>query len=395
MSIRSANGGVAGSRLLFASNGALYASLLPWYPTLSDELSLSPSRFGLIVACYAVGSICSSTLPPRLIARWGPVPVSVVGTVVLAVAIAAVAWSPSGAFLALALFVVGVVDAVVDVGQNVAGVRAQDAAGRSVLSSMHAMWSLGGVAAGALATASAAAGVDMRLHLAVTAVLGIAVAVVGGRWIGEQAPAPAEDTSPDGPPVPGRWRTVAALALPLVAVALCGTVVEDVANNWAAVSGVQLAGLDLGVAGVAFTVAIGSQCIGRFTGDPLINRYGTVRVARVGGVLIAVGGVLIATAVGPLPLFLGFALAGYGTATLVPSALGAAARLPGIGQGGGVTVVSWLMRIGFLATSPVVGALADGIGLRWGLGILVASGVIVVGVCGYLGRAEAADSQGR
>lgn len=306
------------------------------------------------------------------------------GTVVLAVAVAAVAWSPSGTFLALALFVEGVVDAVVDVGQNVAGVRAQDAAGRSVLSSMHAMWSLGGVAAGALATASAAAGVDMRLHLAVTAVPGIAVAVVGGRWIGEQAPAPAEDASPGGPPVPGRWRSVAVLALPLVAVALCGTVVEDVANNWAAVSGVQLAGLDLGVAGVAFTVAIGSQCIGRFTGDPLINRYGTVRVARVGGVLIAAGGVLIATAVGPLPLFLGFALAGYGAATLVPSALGAAARLPGIGQGGGVTVVSWLMRIGFLATSPVVGALADEVGLRWGLGILVASGVIVVAVCGYL-----------
>ncbi|MHC0069863.1 MFS transporter [Corynebacterium variabile] len=272
--------------------------------------------------------MCSSALPPRLIARWGPVPVSVVGTVVLAVAVAAVAWSPSGTFLALALFVVGVVEAVVDVGQNVAGVRAQDAAGRSVLSSMHAMWSLGGVAAGALATASAAAGVDMRLHLAVTAVPGIAVAVVGGRWIGEQAPAPAEDASPGGPPVPGRWRSVAVLALPLVAVALCGTVVEDVANNWAAVSGVQLAGLDLGVAGVAFTVAIGSQCIGRFTGDPLINRYGTVRVARVGGVLIAAGGVLIATAVGPLPLFLGFALAGYGTATLVPSALGGGRQAP-------------------------------------------------------------------
>ncbi len=57
---------MAGSRLLFASNGALYASLLPWYPTLSDELSVNSSRFGLIVACCAVGSICSSALPPRL-----------------------------------------------------------------------------------------------------------------------------------------------------------------------------------------------------------------------------------------------------------------------------------------------------------------------------------------
>jgi MFS family permease len=268
-----------GTGMLFASNGALFASLLPWYPMLADRLSLSPGQFGLVVACYAVGAVASSAVPPRLIARWGPVPVSVVGSVVLAVAIAAVAWVPSGAFFALALFGVGVADAVVDVAQNVAGVRVQDAAGRSVLSSMHALWSLGGMVAGAAATASAAARTDMRLHLVVVAVVGIVLVAVGGRLIGRVADSPPDGAGADAPTAAGhpRWRPALVLAVPLVAVAVCGTVVEDVANNWAGVSGVRLAGLDADVAGIAFTVAIGSQCVGRFTGDLLIGRRGPAR----------------------------------------------------------------------------------------------------------------------
>ena len=132
------------------------------------------------MASFAVGALASSALPPRLIARLGPVRVSLLGTVVLAAAVAAVAWAPAGWAFALALFVAGFVDAIVDVAQNVAGVRVQDTAGRPILSSMHALWSLGGVASGALSTVSAASGVDARLHLAILAVAGIVLVTLGG-----------------------------------------------------------------------------------------------------------------------------------------------------------------------------------------------------------------------
>ncbi|MFT4231245.1 MAG: MFS transporter, partial [Leucobacter sp.] len=51
-----------------------------------------------------------------------------------------------------------------------------------------------------------------------------------------------------------------------------------------------------------------------------------------------------------------------------------AAKLPGISQGAGVTAVSWLLRVGFLATSPIIGLIANAAGLRWALGLLVLVG---------------------
>lgn len=387
---RAARSGTVGVGVLFASNGALFAALLPWYPLLTGRLGLTATQFGLVVASFAVGALASSALPARLIARLGPVQVSLLGTVVLAAAVAAVAWAPAGWAFALALFVAGFVDAIVDVAQNVAGVRVQDTAGRPIRSSMHALWSLGGVASGALSTVSAASGVDARLHLAILAVAGIVLVTLGGRLIGPLADDPPVDASASPSEAwRRRWRSVAAVALPLVVVAICGTMVEDVANNWAAVSGVRLAGLDAAVAGAAFTVTIGSQCAGRFSGDLLIERVGAGRVARLGGALIALGGVLVACAANPLPLFAGLAMTGYGSATLVPSAVNAAARLPGVGQGGGVTIISWLMRVGFLATSPIIGAVTDAAGLRWGMGILIPIGVTAVALAGALDRDRA------
>ncbi len=378
--------------VLFASNGAIFAALLPWYPLLTARLDLTGTQYGLIVASFAAGAIASSALPPPLIAWLGPVRVSLFGTVVLALAVAAVGWAPTGWVVALALFVAGFADAIVDVAQNVAAVRVQAAAGRPILSSMHALWSLGGVTSGALSTASAAAGVDIRVHLAIVAGAGVALMSLGGRLVGRLADNPPATAPVESSAVPGqrRWSAVARAALPLVVVATCGTMVEDVANNWAALSGVRLAGLDPAVAGVAFTVVIGSQCVGRFTGDLLIGRFGAGRVARFGGGLITVGGLLIVTAASPVPLFAGLAMVGYGTATLVPSAFNAAAHLPGVGQGGGVTIVSWLMRVGFLATSPLIGAVTDVTGLRWGMGILMAIGLTTMALAGALDRPGAA-----
>src|SRR5690606_39754396 len=103
------------------------------------------------------------------------------------------------------------------------------------------------------------------------------------------------------------------------------------------------------------------------------------RVAGAGGGLIAVGGVLVLVggAVSfPVLLLGGFSLAGFGCATLVPSAFAAAASLPGVSDGAGVTLVGWLMRMGFLVTSPAIGVAATGVGLQVALGLLVVLGVV-------------------
>lgn len=376
-----------GVGIMFASNGALFAAILPWYPLITHELQLSAAQFGLIVASFAVGAIVSSALPARLIARFGPVRVSITATVVLALAMITAGSSTTGWMFAAALFAAGFSDTIADVAQNVAGVRVQDAMRRPILSSMHAFWILGGVASGIISTAAAAAGIDRRLQLTIMAALCVALVALGASMSAQLARNPHYSASEvaDNAPRHQRWGRVALLSLPLVVIAICGVMVEDIANNWAAIAGVQLGGLSPEIAGLAFTIVIGSQCIGRFTGDLLIHRWGQVRVARIGGIMIALGGLILVFSSGDVGA-LGFALAiiGYGSATLVPSAFSAAAKLPGVSDGAGVTIVSWLMRVGFLVTSPIVGGITEAAGLRWGLSILMIIGAATVLLAGAL-----------
>jgi len=365
-----------GVGLLFATNGAALASVLPWYPTLKAQWGLGDFAFGLMVAAVALGSLVSTVLPSLAVNRFGPRPVVFWGTVVLALLIAAVGWAPSAVMLAGLLAAVGLLDAVIDVSQNVAGVRVEAASGRSILSSMHACWSLGAVAGGIGGTLAASSGLDLRVHLALVAAAIIATVAVGV-WL--TGPVPRGEPSASRAGVDKRvgvgrlmW-----LTLPVALVATSGTMIEDIANNWAGLASVELVGVELGQAGVAFTVVLAAQTIGRFTGDRLIDAFGRVAVARTGGALIALGGGLVMAATSPGLLYLGFALAGFGCATLVPSAFAAAARLPGVSEGAGVTAVSWLMRVGFLATSPVLGGLSAATDLRWALGLIVVAGVVV------------------
>jgi len=369
-----------GVALLFATNGAVFSSVLPWYPTLKDQWGLGDLTFGVIVAAFAAGSLLSTVLPTLAVNRYGPRRVVWWGTVAVALLVAAVGWSSSGLMLAGLLLGIGLLDAIIDVSQNVAGVRVEARFGRSILSSMHACWSLGAVAGGAGGTYAASTGTDIRLHLAVVAAVVIAVVTLGEWLTGPVPPDPAETTEGDhgGAGKRGSILRLMWITLPVALVATSGTTIEDIANNWAGLASVEFAGVALGQAGMAFTVVLAAQTVGRFTGDRLIDRFGRVTVARVGGVLIASGGVLVVLATVPWLLYLGFALAGFGCATLVPSAFAAAARLPGVSEGAGVTAVSWLMRIGFLATSPVLGALSDATDLRRALLLLVVAGGVVI-----------------
>ena len=64
-----------------------------------------------------------------------------------------------------------------------------------------------------------------------------------------------------------------------------------------------------------------------------------------------------------------------GVATLVPAAMHTADELPGLPNGLGLTVVSWLLRVGFLLSPPLVGFIADLTSLRVGLLTVVFAGV--------------------
>lgn len=368
---------------MFLTNGALFANLVPRFPELKTELALTNTEYGVAVAAFPTGALVAGLAAGAVVRALTSARATLVATVGIAAMVFAASVSTTAVLLAAALFAGGVFDSVTDVAQNAHGLRVQRVYGRSIINSLHAIWSAGAVLGGAMGAAAIAVGVPIATHLAVTAVLFVGVACGAYPFL---LKGPDTDTEPAGASDDGGrpgWRVYAALGA-LVVIAMAGAVVEDAGSSWATLylrDGLGAAGA-LAVSG--YVALLAAQFVGRLIGDRLVDRFGERAVARVGG-FVAAAGMGLALAFPSVPgTIAGFAAAGLGMATVVPAAFHGADRVPGLRPGTGLTVVVWLMRVGFVAAPPAVGLIADATSLRVGLLLVPVAGVAVILAAGVL-----------
>lgn len=365
---------------MFFTNGAILANLVPRYPEIKAALGLGNTVYGLAVAAMPVGAIVAGLAAGWFIRRFGSARVATFGTMLASLCILAAGLSPNLALFALSLLAVGAADAIIDVAQNAHGLRVQRRYGRSIINSFHAFWSMGAVAGGLMAAAAIALRLSLGIHLTISAALFTVVAVLAqrnalpGRDGDEQAVAsPGEVAGETRRGV--NWRIVAVLAA-LSLISIGGSIVEDLGTSWATLY-LQTLGAPAALAAFGFVSLVGAQFVGRILGDWFVNRWGERAVARAGGLLIAAG-MGLALAFPSIPgTVAGFAAAGLGCATLVPAAMHAGDNVKGLKPGTGLTIVSWLLRVGFLVSPPIVGAIADNASLRMGLLIVPVAGLLV------------------
>jgi MFS family permease len=382
---------------LFFTNGALFANLLPRYPEIKSDLGLTNAALGSAIAAFPLGALLAGLFAAALINRFRSARVAVVGIVIMAAVLALVAVAGTWVALAIILFVAGALDAVIDVAQNAHGLRVQRRYGRSIVNSFHGVWSIGAVTGGLLGAAATGLGVPLAVHMFTTSAMFSAVALVcyrfllpgpehaerdaAGHTVYADGPIGADLAAARRPATSAERRAIRSASIRVLLIlgvlAACGAVVEDAGASWGAL---YLDGLGAGaaLAGLAFVALQTTMTVGRLVGDRVVDRFGERAVVRCGGGVAAVG--MAAALAWPTvgTTLVGFALAGIGVATLVPAAMHASDELPGLAVGVGLTVVSWLLRVGFLLSPPLVGLVADHVSLRAGLLGAVLAGVLVV-----------------
>lgn len=387
---------------------------------------------------FPLGSLLAGTAPAPILRRWGSGRTAVMGSVSIALMIllAGVSGSIGGGLLVLLaysvpLMLAGTLDALTVTAQNAQALDVQRAMGRSILNSMHALWSLGSVIGGLMGTAALALQVPLAVHLAISGILFSAVAVFAGtrvltmeevarvRPLAESSaqqdalsadgPEPAQDlpglSEQDAPGVAaaahepssgaasaatgspgsaGPARRAVLMLLLISVVSITGVMVEDLGQNWSALYLSRVLEASATKAGLGLVALRCAQFIGRLLGDRMVDRLGHVTMARLGAVGIGAGLGLVVAAPAPAAAVAGFFLAGLGSATLLPSAYHAADLVPGLRPGTGLAVVSWLMRGAFLSLSPFVGVVSDALGLRLAFLVIPVAAVLAVPAAGHL-----------
>ncbi|MFW7415615.1 MFS transporter [Demequina sp. SO4-18] len=380
-----------GVSLIFLTNGIVIGNLAPRLPDIREHLDLSYGGLGLAMAMWPIGSLGLGLLAGVLIRRFRSSRVAVVSMIVSALAMLLGGSTSSVIVFGAALFVVGVTDAWVDVAQNSHGLRVQRLYRRSINNAFHAMWSLGAVLGGLMGGVAAGLETPVEWHFLAMAALVIVINVLSYRLL-LTGPEPQDivDHGADEAAMPhsSRLRRIPirlwAVVLALSLIAIGGGWAEDAASTWSASYLRDELSASATIAALGFVSLQGFQFIGRMTGDRMIDRFGQRAVARAGGLLVMLGMGLALAFPSVWGTIAGFGAAGLGIATIIPGAFHAADEMPGLKSGTGLTVVSWLLRLAFLLSPPLVGAIADATSLRAGLTIMPALGVVVFLLAGVM-----------
>ena len=353
----------------FFVNGVAMGTWAAHIPLVQARLGISHSTLGIALLAMGAGALIAMPLSGSAIARFGSAAVTRPFTLALVASLPLPLIAPGPLLLMAALFLFGACVGVMDVAMNAHGVAVEHRLRRAIMSSLHGMWSVGG-----LVGAGAAATLLPFLPPLVQALTVLAAAgAAGSVALFFLLPSDADRGEPGG----------ASFALPSRATLGLGILCflamssEGAILDWGAL---HLKGnLELGpaLAATGFATFSAAMAASRFGGDWLRRRFGAVTLVRTSALLAAAGLVLSLVTRSPILAVAGFALFGLGLANLVPVLFGAAGRIPGKGPGTAIAAVATVGYTGLLAGPPLIGFVADLTSLVAALGLIVVACLVI------------------
>ncbi|MEW1697114.1 MFS transporter [Streptomyces sp. NPDC093249] len=369
---------------VFCVHGAVTGSFATRIPWIQEHAGVSAGQLGLALAFPALGASVAMPLAGSVSHRFGARP-ALRGLLALwTLALILPSLSPNIWGLCGALFVYGATAGMSDVAMNALGVETENRLGRSIMSSLHGMWSVGALIGSAAGTVAAHLGGDARIHHLIAALVLTALGLVFCQGVLDVRSTPEEEAPP-------RFSLPPKSALVIGAVGFCAVFAEGASLDWSAVYLRDELGGSAGLAAASTTAFALMMAVARLAGDRVVDRFGAVRTVRVGGAAATLGGVMVVVAPHAAVAMAGFGLIGLGVAVVVPLAFAAAGRSgPNPSQAiAGVATITYTS--GLIAPSAIGGiANATSLVFSFGLVTLLSLGLVLgAGVLRTEGRRAA------
>lgn len=361
----------------FAILGLVCSAWVSSIDHIKELLGLDEGQLGWLLFCGPLGNLVSFTFASAFVARFGSRRSVILATwAYLASAAALTACFFTGApvvlwGLSIAFF--GGAGNVVNISINAQAGLVEKRAGRQIMSSFHAVFSLMmfGGSLFTLLTTSLDLPVSYRMLETVGAALALHVTAAFGLPEDDRAATPAAASANR------RWHRP---DLPLVAMGFAALIImgcEASICDWVCVFfhdalHASEAQAKWGLCGVT-----GMMAFARFLGDGLVNRFTPTRVMRLDSLLVA-SGLALALAVpfmdlAPLPALLvslaGYAVAGFGIAGMIPILYSRVNRTQAMPPASALTFVGSMGFFGYFFGPPIIGHVAKATNLSIGLSI--------------------------
>ena len=365
---------VHAAHAFFFIGGFGTATWAPLVPLLRERLMVGDDVLGMLLLCIGVGSLLTMPLSGALAMRLGCRRVVMTASILFAAILLLVSCVDALSLAVPIVLIFGAVMGCIDVVVNIVAVLVEKGIGRRIMSGMHAFWSLGGfVGAGLYGIWVGLLGLTPFQSTAIAAGLILLLTAVFGRHL-----------------IPYGGGGGALLALPRGIIVFVGMTAfiaflsEGAVMDWGGVYLTTVRGMDLALAGTGYSVFSAAMLTMRFLGDRVVQRIGALMVA-VGGALLAFGGILLVM-FAPVDalLYVGFFAIGIGSANIVPVFFSLMGRQNVMPVSAAVSAVSTMGYLGILAGPAAIGFVSSLTTLQTAFAMLAALSILQAAIGFYV-----------
>ncbi|MES2450220.1 MAG: MFS transporter [Pseudomonadota bacterium] len=350
------------TRLAFLVAGFGIACWAPLVPFAKQRLAVDDATLGLLLLCIGAGSVAAMIAIGPLSARYGSKPVIVGSGMALACVLPFLSLAATPLALGVVLLLFGGALGSLDVAMNIHAVEVESAAQRPLMSGFHALFSIGGFAGSATMTLLLSLKIAaLAGSLICSALMAVAMLIAWPRLL-------SSARIDEGP----LFVRPHGIVLLLAVLAMVTFLAEGAMLDWSALLITQASLVDTRMGGVGYILFSITMTAGRLFGDRLTARLGDYRTLLGGGLLAALGFVLIlASPVAPAALA-GFLLIGLGASNIVPVLFRLAGSQKSMPPAQAIGALTTLGYAGILVGPAAIGFVAKAVGLPVAFWVLAA-----------------------
>ena len=373
------------SRRRYFAPAWVFASLNIWFgtwaiyiPTVKENLDIDKSQLGLAIFFLSLGVFMVFPIAARIINRVGVGKATTFGVFLICLTGLLPLMAPNLYTLMGALFLMGATHGFTDISMNTLVTELEKEDGKKFMSAAHGFFSLGGVLAGLGSfLIGPLENPPMHMLFAVLLVLGVNLFFMKRYYAVKAAPVEKEPFSLK------LFKPL--LLLGLVSFMSMGS--EGAIVDW---SGLYLKEISIApeaLWGAGFLGFQVTMTLGRFLGDGISEKLGSVRMVALGA-SIAIAGYLLVLTTQTYLAIIGFALSGLGFSVMVPELFRIGGNVKGVESSQGVSFIAGMGYMGFLVAPPVLGFVAKSTSLVICFVILLCCAFLVLGATFVMNRSR-------
>lgn len=373
--------------LFFLAAGLGIGAWASSLPLLASGVGLDKGQLGLVLLCFALGAIVLMMTIGRYIDRViSNQTLSLCGGAVFGATFLAIPFIENPVALGGAVVVAGAAFGTLDVAMNTGAARIEQETGRHLMSSFHAVFSVGNLVGALLVGQLIGYGGGLLVCLGIAGLLVLSFSFVSRLIAGRVEHSAVSFGVGRSEPAAGLGAAQRALILLLGAIGFLAMLAEGGVMDWTAIYMIDVLGRPESHGAYAFAAFAAAMAVGRFAGDGLARRLGHGIIIRAGGLVCAVAIAILLFVDHAFLSFASLALCGFGVANMVPAVFASAGRVGGRAAGRAISIVTTMGYTGLLLGPAVLGFLAQATTLVVSFVVILIAFLVIAGMTVPLDR---------